>query len=160
MITSDWARLTVKSWTRCRFATKSEQLARDWGGVSALRILEASGHCQASHFCNIIAALRLITFRRSKHLQLSAQGRQVAQELCRSSLRPVSLDASNKLTRKCTDGRAVTGKTITLEVESSDTIDNVKSKIQGKHPRRASHRTRSHLTTVQTRRGFPQTSSV
>jgi len=25
----------------------------------------------------------------------------------------------------------VTGKTITLEVESSDTIDNVKSKIQG-----------------------------
>ena len=31
-----------------------------------------------------------------------------------------------------TDTRAVTGKTITLEVESSDTIDNVKSKIQGR----------------------------
>jgi ubiquitin len=29
--------------------------------------------------------------------------------------------------------KTLTGKTITLEVESSDTIDNVKSKIQGAH---------------------------
>jgi ubiquitin C len=29
--------------------------------------------------------------------------------------------------------KTLTGKTITLEVESSDTIDNVKSKIQGMH---------------------------
>ena len=28
--------------------------------------------------------------------------------------------------------KTLTGKTITLEVESSDTIDNVKSKIQGR----------------------------
>lgn len=30
--------------------------------------------------------------------------------------------------------KTLTGKTITLEVESSDTIDNVKSKIQGTFP--------------------------
>jgi ubiquitin len=30
--------------------------------------------------------------------------------------------------------KTLTGKTITLEVESSDTIDNVKSKIQGMSP--------------------------
>ena len=29
--------------------------------------------------------------------------------------------------------KTLTGKTITLEVESSDTIDNVKTKIQGTH---------------------------
>ena len=29
--------------------------------------------------------------------------------------------------------KTLTGKTITLEVESSDTIDNVKTKIQGMH---------------------------
>jgi ubiquitin len=34
--------------------------------------------------------------------------------------------------------KTLTGKTITLEVESSDTIDNVKSKIQGTQPLRAS----------------------
>ena len=29
--------------------------------------------------------------------------------------------------------KTLTGKTITLEVESSDTIDNVKTKIQGQY---------------------------
>jgi len=33
--------------------------------------------------------------------------------------------------------KTLTGKTITLEVESSDTIDNVKATIQGGNPRSA-----------------------
>ena len=45
--------------------------------------------------CNIIRVCASITFRWFKHLQLSAQGRQVAQELCRSTLRPVSSIAIN-----------------------------------------------------------------
>jgi len=56
--------------------------------------------------------------------------------------------------------KTLTGKTITLEVESSDTIDNVKSKIQGM---RLFSETRSEsalLTPQQTRREFPQTSSA
>jgi len=147
MVASNWARLTGKSWRRCRFSLKSEQRPRD-STTSKAGGEVGSSRCQASTFAISVASLRLIFFRWSKHLQLLAQGRQVAQEPCRSSLRPVSFNASNKLAPKCTDDRAVTGKTITLEVESSDTIDNVKSKIQGKHqhPRRASHRTRSHLT--------------
>ena len=35
--------------------------------------------------------------------------------------------------------KTLTGKTITLEVESSDTIDNVKTKIQGTHRAHALH---------------------
>ena len=39
---------------------------------------------------------------------------------------------NHKLTLRLLDCRTLTGKTITLEVESSDTIENVKSKIQDK----------------------------
>lgn len=61
--------------------------------------------------------------------------------------------------------KTLTGKTITLEVESSDTIDNVKSKIQGASQPPAfvsvlfSFESRK-LTASQTRRVSPRISSV
>jgi ubiquitin len=59
--------------------------------------------------------------------------------------------------------KTLTGKTITLEVESSDTIDNVKSKIQGTN-KSLSNSKISNIETngsaAQTRRVFPQTNSV
>jgi len=46
--------------------------------------------------------------------------------------REIPLQTQTLLTKPQTDAGTVTGKTITLEVESSDTIDNVKGKIQEK----------------------------
>ena len=64
--------------------------------------------------------------------------------------------------------KTLTGKTITLEVESSDTIDNVKSKIQGTLSRnhtvrvtgRKKGRTMEADSVPQTRRVSPLTNSV
>ena len=46
--------------------------------------------------------------------------------------REIPLQTQTVLMEPQTDAGIVTGKTITLEVESSDTIDNVKGKIQEK----------------------------
>lgn len=58
--------------------------------------------------------------------------------------------------------KTLTGKTITLEVESSDTIDNVKSKIQGESASEEKNLPSSAFANddEQTRRASPRTSSV
>jgi Ubiquitin family len=64
--------------------------------------------------------------------------------------------------------KTLTGKTITLEVESSDTIDNVKNKIQGKLTalslnsvqRISTSAKGTGLTTDQTRKGSHPTNNA
>jgi len=56
--------------------------------------------------------------------------------------------------------KTLTGKTITLEVESSDTIDNVKSKIQGTPLDSYTFVTISTDISLQTRKVSHQTSNA
>ena len=51
--------------------------------------------------------------------------------------------------------KTLTGKTITLEVESSDTIDNVKSKIQGTHHPPTSAGSFTNLPSIVDKEGIP-----
>ena len=55
--------------------------------------------------------------------------------------------------------KTLTGKTITLEVESSDTIDNVKSKIQGLYLTSPSVMS-VNTNNQKTRKGFPPINSA
>ncbi|KAI1028419.1 hypothetical protein LB503_002314 [Fusarium chuoi] len=81
-------------------------------------------------------------FRSVKDLTETAQALYKAAGTylsCRCKLEPTDCEKSTKiasfrcvLTEPSSFVKTLTGKTITLEVESSDTIDNVKSKIQDK----------------------------
>ncbi|KAI1066551.1 hypothetical protein LB507_011119 [Fusarium sp. FIESC RH6] len=77
---------------------------------------------------------------RSPAFQSSHRHRHRNQSRCRCKLEPadsenyrqISPPSVRVLTAPSSFVKTLTGKTITLEVESSDTIDNVKSKIQDK----------------------------
>ena len=75
-----------------------------------------------------------ITVHQQHHITREQQ--HIPLRPCRSSSRPVRYPTPpahlNIKVATHANSLAVTGKTITLEVESSDTIDNVKSKIQDK----------------------------
>ena len=56
--------------------------------------------------------------------------------------------------------KTLTGKTITLEVESSDTIDNVKAKIQGEEAQKLKSRSSEANVLFQTKKASLPTNSA
>jgi small subunit ribosomal protein S27Ae len=93
----------------------------------------------ATNFAELLGALqidlaspRTSSPRHPHPLLRKAEAPRTAETKCRSSSRPVCISPLKQDRWNTDSSCAVTGKTITLEVESSDTIDNVKSKIQGK----------------------------
>ncbi|KAF5656069.1 hypothetical protein F25303_126 [Fusarium sp. NRRL 25303] len=116
---------------------------------TARALYKAAGHISGLSLDEIVQAVymleqKMISWqlkrRREEEQGEEEQGEEEQEEeVCRCKLEPTDCEKSTKiasfrcvLTEPSSFVKTLTGKTITLEVESSDTIDNVKSKIQDK----------------------------